>query len=100
MYSTLSNLQKCEDMATIHKYYVKQMIQYTSVQGEGKKNGRGGDGKSMRKKHPDSDDLPKICRYQEKCHRNCTFAYLSEEYLGGCRRPEPLGMQCIHSCWI
>ena len=57
-------------------------------EGEGKKNGRG-DGKSRKRKHPDSDDLPKICRYQEKCHRNCTFAHLDEEYLGGCKRPEP-----------
>ena len=91
MYSTLGYLQKCEDMATIHKYYVKQMIQYTSVQGEGKKNGQG-DGKSRKRKHPDNDDLPKICRYQERCHGNCTFVHLDEEYLRGCKRPYRL-------CW-
>ena len=74
-------------MATVHKYYVKQMIQYAGNCAEERSR------QSRKRKQADSGVCPEqICRYQDRCRGNCVFKHLEAKYLEGCRRPYRL-------CW-
>ena len=47
-------------------------------------------GPQKRKREVETEpaDLPKICRYQDRCHlwENCKFDHLNAQVLEGCRR--------------
>lgn len=67
-------------MATVHKYYVEQMIQYAGDRGEESSR------QSGKRKQPDSGVRPEqICRCQDWCRGNCAFKHLEAKYLEGCR---------------